>query len=186
MALTTAVQVSLAVLSKAPWVLQEPVSLTHLTAQGSSGRDTNPSGLSHAVILKKELNELFVWLCLVLDTALKEKYGLIAKNPKKSTRVDGQRCSNEETTGIKLGLIILKEKLLACKERAQNKTCQLFSSLCKIIEGRNDLFSTSVLDTSAVLIAIRIVFQRWMSLCIRKDCSRWCRSLHHYRSLRTV
>lgn len=101
-----------------------------------------------------------MWLCLVWDAALKEKRGLIITNPKKNTRVDGQRCSNEEATEIKLGLIILKEKWLKRKEKVQNKTCQLFSSLYKIIERRNNLFSISILDSWAVLITTRMSFPK--------------------------
>lgn len=84
------------------------------------------------MILEKELNELFVWLCLVLDAALKEKYSLIIKNPKQSARVEGQVCSNEETTGIKLGLIILKEKLLESKERCRIKHANCFQVYVKL------------------------------------------------------
>lgn len=72
----------------------------------------------------------------------------------------GQRFFNEETNEMKLGLIILKEKWLQREGKVHNKTCQFFLSTCQVIAKRNNLFSTPILDSSAVLIAIRMSFPK--------------------------
>lgn len=91
-----------------------------------------------------------------------------------------------------------KDRVYLTKRRYLIKCDNCFLSTYEGIAGRNHLLSMSTLDSSAVPILtslkianelnsdIRISFPKVKAALYWKDCSRWFRSLHHWRSVRTV